>query len=331
MTDQDHTAEPRRNAEGEGARPLDAKRAWREQNKDHVRAYNKKWNAEHPERVRELNRESARRTADKERRRRLKRERDRQYYLENAEQRRANTRAWRAARAAADPDGFREAQSAQRRLWWKNRPAAVRERAAHAARERADPAAARERGRAYYHRNAEQLNAERRAYLKAHPEKRREYQSRWREKDRKRREAGLPRPVRRRTPKAERDANRAAADAFFTQFFTATQIHKMRQGPPTPPELLTAFRRESARARAAHALAAEQEMQERLAKELPAQARTHLTSAEIAAAEEARLDAIGRAINDRLRHTDPPRRAHHNDPAAPHPMLQHPHGMGMNR
>ena len=50
-----------------------------------------------------------------------------------------------------------------------------------------------------------------------------------------------------------------------------------------------------------------------------------------AAAEEARLDAIAKQVNDRLRHREPPRRTHHLDPTAPHPMLSPNNPMGMNR
>jgi hypothetical protein len=43
------------------------------------------------------------------------------------------------------------------------------------------------------------------------------------------------------------------------------------------------------------------------------------------------MDAIARTINERLRRREPPRRVHHLDPAAPHPMLQPNNWMGMGR
>ena len=225
-------------AETARARKRAAMNAWREQNKDHVREYNRRWNAEHPDRVRELNRESARRATQRQRQVRERKERDRRYYIDNAERIREKSRAWRAVRAAEDPEGFRQARSAQRREWWKRRPRELRERDALAARDRGDAPAARERSRAYYQRNADRINAAKREHLREHPEKRREYQQRWREKERARKAAGLPPRNLHRTTPAERAANRTAADAFFTKVYPAAQIEQMRNGPPTPPELL---------------------------------------------------------------------------------------------
>jgi hypothetical protein len=310
-------------------------RRWREANRDHLREYNRRWRDKNLERSRQQHRESERRARERERARREKRERDRDYYAANAEKRRAYAREWRAARMAADPEGFRDEQNAQRRAWWHRQPLEERQRIARTKHELADPEEVRERGRAYYHRNADRLNEQRRAHLKAHPEKRREYQYRWRDKERRRIAAGLPKPTRHRTTKQERAANRAAADAFFRQTYTAEQIEKMRQGPPTPPELLYAFNRDCRRARAAHQLAVDAELQARLTAALTptqrAAAEQEHGERERQRAEEERLDAIGRAINDRLRHTAPPRRQQRDDPAAPHPMLQHPHGTGLNR
>lgn len=315
-------------AETARARKRAAMNAWREQNKDHVREYNRRWNAEHPDRVRELNRESARRATQRQRQVRERKERDRRYYIDNAERIRENSRAWRAARAAEDPEGFRQARSAQRREWWKRRPRELRERDALAARDRGDAPAARERSRAYYQRNADRINAAKREHLREHPEKRREYQQRWREKERARKAAGLPPRTLHRTTPAERAANRTAADAFFTKVYPASQIQQMRNGPPTPPELLAQWNRESRRARATHLLAEQTELRDRLVNEMPPADRAAKMAEE---REQARLDAIGRAVNDRLRHRDPPRQPHHLDPAAPHPMLQHPNGTGLHR
>ncbi len=77
--------------------------------------------------------------------------------------------------------------------------------------------------------------------------------------------------------------------------------------------------RDCKQARAAHHLAEEKEMQARLGAELHSDPKQP-TPEEI---EEARLDAIGKQINEQLRPKAPPRRVHHLDPAAPHPMLQH--------
>ncbi|GAA1661935.1 hypothetical protein [Microbacterium lacus] len=331
---------------GSGVEPgvarREAMRRWREQNADRVRAYRKQWRAEHPERHRELNRETQKRAREREQQRRRTRERQRAYYEANAEKRRANTRQWRAARMAEDPEGFRAAETARRREWWASRPPEVRARIAREARDKAFPEDTRERGRDYYHRNADRLNTERRAFLKEHPEKRREYQYRWLEKNRKREAAGLPVPARHRTTKQERQSNHAVADEFFLRQYTAAQIQGMRNGPPTPPALIAAFHRDSARARAAHQLAEDTLLQYRLAEELKTRQptaeeqrwlirRERQAEHERRQAEDARLDEIGRAVNERLRHAGNVRRAHHKDPAAPHPMLHNPNGPGLNR
>ena len=83
--------------------------------------------------------------------------------------------------------------------------------------------------------------------------------------------------------------------------------------------------RDCKRARALHQLAEDREIQARLGVELGPKQPTPEEK------EEARLDAIGKEINARLRPKEPPRRVHHLDPAAPHPMLQHHNQMGMNR
>ena len=88
-----------------------------------------------------------------------------------------------------------------------------------------------------------------------------------------------------------------------------------------PAEGLQFFRR------AAHHLAEEKAMRARLGDELHTDP-TKPTPEEI---EEARLDTIAKQINERLRPKAPPRRVHHLDPAAPHPMLQQHSQTGMNR
>lgn len=105
----------------------------------------------------------------------------------------------------------------------------------------------------------------------------------------------------------------------------------------TPPDLVAAFERDSKRTRIEHALATDGSFASR---QLLAEARRQLAAQERAArrehrdaVENARLDAIGKQVNDQLRHREPPRRRHHldPDPAAPHPMLNPNTTMGMNR
>ena len=47
--------------------------------------------------------------------------------------------------------------------------------------------------------------------------------------------------------------------------------------------------------------------------------------------EEVRMDAVAKHINDHLRQREEPRRVHHLDPAAPHPMLHRPNTTGLSR
>lgn len=101
----------------------------------------------------------------------------------------------------------------------------------------------------------------------------------------------------------------------------------------TPPELLAAWKRDCLKARATYMLAEQQEELARLQKELNCVApgpkpMPSLTPQQI---EEARMDAIAKQVNDRLRHHEEPRRVHHLDPAAPHPILHHPNTTGLNR
>jgi len=101
----------------------------------------------------------------------------------------------------------------------------------------------------------------------------------------------------------------------------------------TPPEVLAAWKRDCLRARATYTLAEQQEELARLQKELNRVApgpkpKPRLTPQQI---EEARMDAIAKQVNDRLRHREVPRRAHHLDPAAPHPMLHQPDTTGLSR
>ena len=101
----------------------------------------------------------------------------------------------------------------------------------------------------------------------------------------------------------------------------------------TPPELLAAWKRDCLKARATYTLAEQQEELARLQKELNRVApgpkpKPNLRTQQI---EEARMDAIAKQINDRLRHHEESRRVHHLDPAAPHPMLHQPDTTGLSR
>ena len=179
----------------------------------------------------------------------------------------------------------------------------------------------------YYKTHTDEVRARRRAYYAANRERERATQERYRARQKFYREAGLPPRGVTRTPREERLANAAAANEFFARDRTWEQRQELRRELRTPPEELAAWMRDCKRARAVHQLAEEKKMQARLGVELGGSA-IQPTPEEI---EEARLDAIGKEINDRHRPKPPARRVHHLDPAAPHPMLQHFNQIGMNR
>jgi hypothetical protein len=323
----------------------EVQRAWRERNAEHVRAYRAAYNAEHREEVLAKKREymrgyNARQTQER-RRRQAKGAAAKKYYEAHKQEHHEYTRQWRARKLAEDPVAYRAARAASRRRWWDAHKdeynAKVR------ARRQEDPEVHRAANRAYYATHAEQLKAQKRAYYAAHKAEILARNRAWKQREKRRLEAGLPPRRLHTTPAAERRANDAAADDFFRQPRSREEIAAIRLATattaegllPTPAELVAAFERDSKRARIEHALATDFSYADR---RRVSEARRHLAEqqrasrlAERAALEEARLDAIGREVNDRLRHQDPPRRGHHLDPAAPHAMLNPNTTMGMNR
>jgi hypothetical protein len=255
----------------------------------------------------------------------------RDYYAEHREELLEKQRGYREAQRARDPERYKELRRARARRWRDAHK--ERENAKKRAKYRANPGRDLERRAKYYAENAEEMKAKRRARYAANREKEIAKQTARRDHEKRRRELGLP--VRRLHVSTVSDiaANDVAANEFFARKWPKREVNRMRKGPLTPPELLAAFMRESERVRATGGLAEKREVLERLEKELRrAQSgpkpKPRRTAQEI---EEARMDAIGRQVNEKLRHRDPPRRPHHLDPAAPHPMLQPNHTMGMNR
>ncbi|HEY9307896.1 MAG TPA: hypothetical protein VIP82_08825 [Microbacterium sp.] len=323
----------------------EVQRAWRQRNAEHVRAYRAAYNAEHREEVLAKNREymrgySARQTQER-RRRRAKRAASKKYYEAHKAEHHEYTRQWRARKLAEDPVAYRAARAASRRHWWDAHKDEYN--AKLRARRQENPEVHRAANRAYYATHAEQLKAQKRAYYAAHKEEILARNRAWKQREKRRLEAGLPPRRIRTTSSAERRANDAAADDFFRRPRSREEIVAIRLATaatvegllPTPVELVAAFERDSKRARIEHALATDFSYADR---RRVSEARRHLAEqqrasrlAERTALEEARLDAIGREVNERLRHQDPPRRRHHLDPAAPHPMLNPNTTMGMNR
>lgn len=320
------------------------KRAWRERNADHIREYRAAYNEEHRDEVLAQRREymkgyNARRTA--ERRRTLaKRASSKKYYEANKDKHHQYERAWRARKLAEDPEAYRARRAAYQRLRRERTKEA--DNAKLRARRRANPEANRAAQREYYARNAEKLKAQKRAHYHAHREEALARNRAWKEREKRRREAGLPPRRLHPTSATQREANAAAADAFFARPRAKEEITQLRRKPKppqaaverTPDELIAAFERASQRARVEHLLGTDAGFADR---RRVGEARRWLAAqqpsarAQRQAVEDARLDEIGRQVNDRLRSKEAPRRRHHLDPAAPHPMLNPNTTMGMNR
>ncbi|MDL9978586.1 hypothetical protein [Microbacterium candidum] len=270
----------------------------------------------------------------------------RQYYAAHREEQLEYQRQRREAQRESDPERYAELRRGRAKRWYDRHK--EDQNAKQRAKYRADPQPHLERRSRYYAEHAEEIKAKRRERYAANKEQELARQEAWRDRERRRREVGLP--VRRihAATHTELQANEDAAGAFFARRWSGREIRRMRKaGAATPPELVTAWLRDCARARATFHLAEQKEELERLQKELARAKSGPMSSAErerleaqriadeereAKRLEEERLDAIGREVNERLRHHDPPRRVHHNDPAAPHPLLlQQQHQMGLDR
>lgn len=134
-----------------------------------------------------------------------------------------------------------------------------------------------------------------------------------------------------RWPRRQRRHNLAEADAFFARPRSEAELSRVRSEGETPRELLAAWERDSRRARAAHHLATQGEELARLHAELARLEKRHVSAARAERqVEEARLDAIGRQVNDRLRLRER-RSAQTGDTTAPHPYLTQHNQTGLQR
>lgn len=291
-------------------------RAWRERNRDHVRAEGRRWREENLEKARELNRLSMQRQSRKHKRETARRERRRtyarRYYANNRDRILALHKAARVRSKAADPDRYREMAYARTLRWRASHREALNQ--TQRDRRRANPQAAAESSRRYYEKNREQVLQRKRERYAANHDLARAKANAYYAREARRRTAGLPPGRLHRVSPADRVANAVAADEFFSRSYTGRALNEMLLGSkqPTPPELLAAWKRDCLRARAAHHQATAE-------PSTPPSARDELRIARLAAkaAEDARLDAIGRAVNARLRN-ERARAAFLPDPAAPH-------------
>ncbi len=275
-------------------------------------------------------------------------ERGRAERREREQERRQRDRDRAVAWGKAHP----EQRRAQRERYKDRHPDRVRQSYRHyherhrdevnaKARQRAqdNPAARRDAQHRHYETHREELMQYQREY-RADPDRYQKvlaYNREWKRRERRRIAAGLP-PRRLHTvTAAERRDNQAAADAFFARPITKELRARLRTDEPTPPGLIAAWHRETARFRAAHGYdQLESDLRDRHtvadARRAAALARQEERNA-VRAAEGARMDQIARTVNARLRLPPPARRVHHNDPAAPHtpPGMPPPPPRGIGR
>jgi len=267
---------------------------YREEHAEEIAAYRKRWREANLDHARESNRQYMRRRAAEERKTEERRQRKAAYsrarYHADVEASRAKVRDYLAGRRAADPDGFREGKKRRNDAWRARNREEVNRRQRE--KKRLDPSANARRAQAYYAEHAEERREYSRRYHEEHREQDRERSRKWRARERRRKEAGLP--VRRlhRIGAEERAANAAAAGDFFAGVVTPEYRERVAAELRTPPDLIAAWERECERFRA-----------EQYAMKHP---ETSSAVVNRRTAEEERMDAIARVINDRLRIT--PRR-----------------------
>lgn len=299
-------------------REAELMRAWRERNRERVRESNLAWKAANPDRARELNRLSMHRQHLRKKREAAKRERRKVYargwYERNRERVLEQQRVARARRKAENPERYRAMANARQQRWRDSHRDEQNQRLRD---HRLDnPASRIGTERRYYEKNREQILERARARYAANPEEARARAKQYRSRERRRRQLGLPPPRRHVVRPRERDENQRNADDFFARSYTRQEVNDAATALATPPDLLAAWKRDCARARAAYRLVTDPEV-----AEYKSESRRRVEAARELlrrrqAAEEARMDAIARDVNDRLRRV--PRRPTPADPTLPH-------------
>lgn len=293
----------RRYRENNPEKAREQARRWRDANREHRAIYQVTWRDQNRDHVREMNREYMRRKtaeakADVERKAR-KAEYVRRRYHADVEASRAKAREYREAARARDPEAYRASRKRANDAWRAKHKDEINARLRE--RNRIDPDTKRARSRRHYEKHAEERRAYRRRYYEEHRERELAKQHQWRQREKRRIEAGLPvRRLHRLTPNERREDLRAA-DEFFARPVTPELRARLEAELRTPPELIAAWEREIARTRATQWALRHPEASPRIVNRYQA--------------EEERMDTIARAINDRLRST--PRRARDPDYAIP--------------
>ena len=270
---------------------------YRAEHADEIAAYRRQWREKNLETARAANRDNMRRKAAAERAAVERRERKaawaRERYHADVEASRARAGESRERQRAANPEGYREGKKRRRTTWRARNKDDINARLRD--KNQRDPSAKAAGAQRYYKQHAEERKAYRRQYYQDNRERQLASQKRWRDRERRRIEVGLPvRRLHRVTP-AERDENAAAAQAFFSRPLTPQLQNQLKVELATPKHLIDALHREWARIRA-----------------IDYQRRNPETSSDTIRrreSEAARLDGIARSINERLRMT--PRRDPH--------------------
>lgn len=273
---------------------------YRAEHSEEIAAYKRQWREKNLEAARASNRDNMRRKAAQERaaedRRAKKAAYARERYHADIEASRAKAREYLQQKRAADPDGYREAKKRRNATWHERHKDEINARKRE--QNLRDPSKQKARAQRDYQVHGDERRAYRRRYYQQNRERQLAKQKQWRDRERRRIEVGLPvRRLHTVTP-TERDQNAVAAQAFFSRPLTPQLREQLKAELATPQHLIDALRREWARIRAV-------DYQRR-------NPETNSDTIRRQEAEEARLDAIARSINDRLRLS--PRR--HSHPTA---------------
>jgi len=316
-----------RGKQGDGARRESlraARKRWRDANPEKVRAARLRWNAANPEKVREIRQrwvETHREEINTAQRERELRKRDavlgdrraEQLREERKEAKRQYARAWYAAnkplhqeiqrryrerQRAENPEEFRARLRAANQRWRDSHREQIRQHQRD--KDRDAPATKRENAARYYAAHADEVKQRKREKYWADHEKSLADQRRYRGRERWRRANGLPPQRLHRATGTERKANLAAADLFFTRVRTAEEITRLRNERHTPQHLIDELERANARDRAATHYVESVNRGDGLLEEQIRPTRAQ-RNAMAKADEEARMDAVAAAINDRLR------------------------------
>jgi hypothetical protein len=270
------------------------KRRWRAENAEKIAAQKSAWRERNLEHDRERNRTYMRARAAEARaaetRRKQKAEWARDRYHADVEASRARAKELAARRQEADPEKYRQDKRRYNKAWRERRREEINARLRE--RNRLDPTQKAASARRFYERHADEIRATRRSRYEENREKELARQRLWRQREKRRIDLGLPARRVHRLPLEERRQNIAAADAYFNRPVTPELLAKVKADLRTPPELVEALKRDLARFRA-----------EQYALRNPEVSTTVVNRR---AAEEERMDAIARVVNDRLRLT--PRR-----------------------